>query len=78
MTLPAAETIEREKEKLYLTDAELIRRLGIPSGTARALFEELEAKHKFPKKQALFGNRRYWPAVKAYLDRMNGLGPIDR
>lgn len=26
MTMPAPETIEREKEKLYVTDAELIRR----------------------------------------------------
>jgi hypothetical protein len=29
----------------------------------------------FPKKQALWGGRRYWPAVKAYLDRTNGLNP---
>jgi len=31
MSLPSAETLEREKEKLYLTDAELIRRLGVPA-----------------------------------------------
>jgi len=30
MTTPAPETIEREQGKLYLSDAELIRRLGVP------------------------------------------------
>lgn len=30
MTQPSPQTIEREKDKLYLTDAELIRRLGVP------------------------------------------------
>lgn len=30
MSLPNAETLEREKDKLYLTDAELIRKLGVP------------------------------------------------
>jgi hypothetical protein len=30
MTMPAAHTIEREKDKLYLSDAELIRRIGVP------------------------------------------------
>jgi hypothetical protein len=30
MSKPAPETLEREKDKLYLTDAELIRRLGVP------------------------------------------------
>lgn len=73
MTQPAAETIDRERDKLYLTDAELIRRLGVPERTARAAIQELESKAGFPRKRALWGNRRYWPAVKAYLDRDNGL-----
>jgi hypothetical protein len=29
MTVPSERTLEREKDKLYLTDAELIRRLGV-------------------------------------------------
>jgi hypothetical protein len=33
MTMPAADTLEREKDKLYLTDAELVRRLGVPEKT---------------------------------------------
>ena len=73
MTKPAPQTLEAEREKLYVTDAELIRRLGVPERQARAIIQALEQKAGFPKKQALWGNRRYWPAVKAYLDRTNGL-----
>lgn len=74
------ETLEREKDKLYITDAELIRRLGVPERTARVVLQHLDARGGFPPKQKIWGNRRYWPAVKAYLDRMNGLkmeaGPV--
>jgi hypothetical protein len=73
MTVPSERTLEREKDKLYLTDAELIRRLGVPDRILRPILPELENKHGFPRKQALFGNRRYWPAVKAWLDKHNGL-----
>lgn len=73
MTMPRPETLEREKDKLYLLDSELIRRLGVPEKILRPILIELENKHGFPRKQALFGNRRYWPAVKAWLDKHNGL-----
>ncbi len=74
MTTPAPATLEREKEKLYVTDAELIRRMGVPEKQARIILRELATKHPaFPKPQALFGGRRYYPAVRAYFDKMNGL-----
>jgi hypothetical protein len=73
MTMPAAHTLEREKDKLYLTDAEMIRRLGVPERTMRAMLPGLEKNYNFPKKQPLFGDRRYWPAVKTWLDKHNGL-----
>lgn len=73
MTLPSAETLEREKDKLYLTDAELIRRLGVPDKVLRPMLPNLERKLGFPPKQPLFGGRRYWPAVKQWLDKHNGL-----
>lgn len=73
MTAPCPETIEREKDKLYLTDAELIRRLGVPDRVFRGILPNLETKFGFPPKQPLFGGRRYWPAVKAWLDKHNGL-----
>lgn len=75
MTMPAPETLEREKDKLYVTDAELIRRLGVPVKLGKAVLHVLDReKHRgFPPKQQLWGGRRYWPAVKAFLDRTGGL-----
>lgn len=78
MTSPAPETIEREKEKLFITDAELIRRLGVPERVARPVINELERKPGFPRKLKLWGDRRYWPAVEAYLNRTYGLHTDDR
>ena len=75
MSMPNAETRERERDKLYVTDAELIRRLGVPEKIARDALHALDANRTsgFPQKQKLWGDRRYWPAVQAYLDRTNGL-----
>lgn len=73
MTQPAPQTIEREKDKLYLTDAELIRRLGVPEKTFRPLLPALESKHGFPRKDPFFGGRRFWPAVQKWLEKRNGL-----
>jgi hypothetical protein len=67
-------TLDRQ-DTLYITDAELIRRMGVPEKIARPVLLALDNDRRsgFPKKQELWGNRRYWPAVKAYLDRTNGL-----
>lgn len=73
MTDPAPPTLEREKDKLYVTDAELIRKLGVPEKGFRDVLVALESKYAFPKKSPLFGGRRYWPAVKAWLDKHNGI-----
>jgi len=73
MSLPNAETLEREKDKLYLTDAEMLRRIGVPPKLVKPLLPALESKYAFPKKSAFFGDRRYWPAVKAWLDKHEGL-----
>ena len=73
MTTPAETTIEREQTKLYLSDAELIRRLGVPEKHMRKILPGLEKELGFPRKQPLLGGRRYWPAVKMWLDKRNGL-----
>jgi hypothetical protein len=75
MTSPAPATLEREKDKLFVTDAELIRRMGVPEKDARAALQVLDANKTsgFPRKQKLWGDRRYWPAVKAYFERQNGM-----
>lgn len=80
MSMSADDTETRERgpyqkrETLWVTDAELIRRMGIPEHTARALLHEYDAKRSgFPQKQRLMGDRRYWPAVVAYFDQLYGL-----
>ena len=59
---------------LFVDDAELIRRLGVPEKIARPAIYVLENKRDsgFPQKQVLWGNRRYWPAVRAWFDRQYG------
>ena len=73
MTRPSPETIERERDKLFVTDAELIRWLGVPEEVARPVIQRLEERAGFPRKQKLWGDRRYKPAVRAFLDKMNGI-----
>lgn len=73
MTTPCPETIEREKDKLYVTDVEIIRRLGVPERVGRMMIQHLTDRGGFPPKQKLWGNRRFWPAVERYLYRENGL-----
>lgn len=73
MTQPASDTLEDERDGLWLTDAELIRRMGVPEKKAREALRMLDAQRKgFPQKQKLWGDRRYWPAVRAYFDREYG------
>ena len=74
--LTAIESLLDEAAKsrtLFVTDAELIQRLGVPEQLGRALLQDFDAKHpSFPKRQELWGDRRYWPAVKAWLDKTCG------
>ena len=73
MTMPAEKTLEREKEKLWVSDAELVRWMGVPEKQAYETLRMLDAKPSgFPRKQKLWGNRRYKPAVKAYFDKLFG------
>lgn len=68
MGLPSEKALEREKDRLYLTDAQLIRRLGVPEKAFRKTLKELDANPRsgFPPKNSMFGNLRYWPAVEAW------------
>ena len=65
-------TIETDERPmtLWVTDAELIRRSGVPEKIMRRNLRELDRLPSgFPKKDPLWGDRRYWPHVKAYFDR---------
>lgn len=67
---------KQDSGKLYVSDAELCRRLGVGERTARVAIRELERNRGFPRKDPLFGERRYWPAVKAFLDRRSGISIV--
>ena len=71
--MPALATQAREKQKLWVTDAELIRLMGVPEKMARQTLRMLDNKHSgFPKKSKLWGGRRYLPSVMAYFERYHG------
>jgi len=62
----------RAAEPLYLTEGEIAARLGVSAAEWRAIAEALE-KAGLPRRDPVFSGRRYWPSVKAFLDRRNGL-----
>lgn len=61
---------------LFVYDNEIARRLGVGEDKLRPAIKVLE-KEGFPKKETLFGGRRYWPAVKAFFNRRHGVGNVD-
>jgi hypothetical protein len=48
MTRTYRKTLEREKDKLWVSDSEIIRRLGVPEKKAREAIRMAEAKANFP------------------------------
>lgn len=58
--------------QLFIADTEIARRLGLTPQEFRTKSTALE-RSGFPQQDAQFNNRRYWPAVKAFLDRRYGL-----
>lgn len=66
----------RKRGGLFVNDAELVERLGVPEKIARAAIEVLDrdpATTGFPQKQALWGDRRYFPAVIDFFNLKYGL-----
>lgn len=59
---------------LMLTDAECAKRIGLDTDDFKSALPTLE-RSGFPVKDPLFNQRRYWPAVQAWLDRRYGLAP---
>jgi hypothetical protein len=58
-------------EPLYISDADLIRRMGVPRDKGRRMLKALDANPRsgFPKPNPLWGGRRYLPLVLSYLER---------
>jgi hypothetical protein len=78
---PTTERRKRTKKRggRFVTDAELIERLGVPETIAYVTLHGLEKDRRsgFPKKQALWGDRRDWDAVVMWLDKNSGIIPIE-
>lgn len=66
---------QKPQEPLYVSDDELYGLLGVPKDRARDAIAVLDhdPKSGFPRKQKLWGDKRYLPAVRAYFDRINGV-----
>jgi hypothetical protein len=62
-------------QTLFVADAEMIRRIGVPEKLARAAIRALDENPDsgFPKKSALWGDRRYWPAVEVWFQEQYDL-----
>jgi hypothetical protein len=54
---------------LFVNDAELIERLGVPENVAYQALRMLDEDPRsgFPKKDPFWGGKRYWPAVEEFL-----------
>jgi hypothetical protein len=68
-----AECRKSRDKVLFVSDAEMLRRIGISDKIGRIAIRELEKRQVFPPKDPLFGNKRYWPAVRAFLDARSGV-----
>ena len=66
-----------EAGKLWVTDAELIRILGVPEDVGREALKKLDAnpRSKFPRRDLVWGNRRYLPAVIRRFEEDHGMVP---
>lgn len=67
MTEPAPKATD------FLTDTQVAERWGVCDKTARRAMKALERAGGFPKKDPLFGGKRYWPAIDAFMKRRAGL-----
>lgn len=72
MTPDPAPPIAADERTLYVSDREIARRLGIGERRWRANARVLEQRG-LPRPDPLFADKRYWPAVRAFLDRRSGL-----
>lgn|GEM_PF-2619470 len=68
-------------DRLFPTEGEIALRVGVSALDWQAAASVLE-NSGLPRPDPLFGQRRYWPAVRSFLDRRAGmaqsLAPLTR
>jgi hypothetical protein len=66
MTLPETTT----PETLYVTEGEIVRRLGVGQNAGRKALQKMREHPRFPPKT--IGGKRFWPSVVDFLNLWNG------
>ena len=61
-------------DPIYLTEGQIAQRVGMTALEWQAVARTLE-RSGLPLRDPLFGDRRHWPAVRAWLDRRAGIVP---
>ena len=59
-------------DRLFLTEGEIALRVGVSALDWQAAAHVLE-RSGLPRPDPLLGQRRYWPSVRAFLDRRAGM-----
>lgn len=67
-------------ENRLVTDGELMEMLGVPPTVARPVIRRLDDLKApgWPRKQELWGGRRWWPDVVAYFNRQGGIANVTK
>jgi hypothetical protein len=60
---------------LYVTDAEIVERMGVGINSGRKELQKMRLHPKFPPRA--IGGKRYWPSVVDFLDIWNGRPVVD-
>lgn len=72
-TPPVAPDDAPKPTGLFVSDVELAGRLGVGTDVLREAIRAFDRHRQgFPPKDAMFGGKRYFPAVKAWLDKRYG------
>jgi hypothetical protein len=58
---------EHENQDDFVSDTEIARRWRVSVRTASRALKMLDRLPGFPKRDPMFANKRYWPAVKFFL-----------
>jgi hypothetical protein len=72
MTDPSPEK-ERDNTALWVTDAEMVRRMGVGINSGRKALQQMRKHPKFPPRS--IGGKTYWPSAVDFFDLWNGRRP---
>lgn len=74
MTTRTTTQVESPTEEDFVTEREIAERWNVPWSVACVAIAAFEMDPRFPPKDKLMGNRRYWPAVRAFMRARYNMG----